>query len=266
MQATYSHILSYMQTLFLEVVARRVPVSKWMNVMYHVSHPLHGMFSEMKSARNNRVTHPRCNRGCHWRSFLPTAIRLHSSSAMCAWTGKTLTCFDSAAYMCFSQRTLYIALFTPFSPLQFKCIIYLYIYLFHLSVHPHLYCISCTTASWGCNLDVKMNTTPNKAHLHTQRTYLLAPPGKGCWHLQTPRTRWSFLSPGYRCWGWDLPPPCATPHRPFWQTHRKWPLKNKKICHFDGVLLTAGLKRWTWNWILMLHYLLLIQTMWHNLS
>ncbi len=82
-----------------------------------------------------------------------------------------------------------------------------------------------------------------KIYLNTQMTYLLALLGKGCLHLQTPRTQWSSLSPGSRCWGWDLPPPCGTPHHPFWQTHQKWPLKQEDLRRFI-IWLTTETEIW----------------------
>lgn len=65
MQAIHGFCL--MQTLFdsLEVVAQSRMVSDLMNVMNNVSHPLPGMFPEMKSAFSNRVIRPRCKKGCH---------------------------------------------------------------------------------------------------------------------------------------------------------------------------------------------------------
>lgn len=79
------HVFCLMQTLFdsLKVVAQSRMVSDLINIMNNVSHPLQGMFAEMKSAFGKRVIRPRCKRGCHRRSFLPTAIRLYDFSAVC---------------------------------------------------------------------------------------------------------------------------------------------------------------------------------------
>lgn len=117
------HVFCLMQTLFdsLEVMAQSRIVSDLINVMKNVSHPLQGMFAEMKSAFSNRVIRPRCNRGCHWRSFLPTAIRLHDSSAVFIKHWLVLTPLPTTVCLnnCFT-----FALFITFSTHQFMCVMY----------------------------------------------------------------------------------------------------------------------------------------------
>lgn len=117
------HVFCFMQTLFdyLEVVAQSRTVSSLMNFMNNVSHPLQGMFAEIKSAFSNRVICPWCNRGCRWRSFLPTAIRLHDSSAVCMkhWLVLTFLPTTVCLYNCFT-----FALFTTSSILQVNCMMY----------------------------------------------------------------------------------------------------------------------------------------------
>lgn len=139
------HVFCLMQTLFdsLEVMAQSLMVSDLMNIMNIVSHPLQGMFAEMKSAFSNRVIRPRCNRGCHWRSFLPTAIRLHNSSAVCMKHWLVLTPLPTTVCLnnCFT-----FALFITFSTHRFMCMMYfciLYVALQSLyvlySIYPPIY-------------------------------------------------------------------------------------------------------------------------------
>lgn len=106
-----------------EAVSNRRTVAELSPLLDDTSHPLQEAATAAHSSFGGRLLHPRCRRERLSGSFLPTAVRLHTSGVLTADHTLRLNMITSTHTPLFN------------TPLYVQANLYIYMYLFSVNLH-----------------------------------------------------------------------------------------------------------------------------------